>query len=155
LIFIIQHSGWALHALETDPDLPLRVHRAARAAGALLSAFTLTADSRYLERGADLLRRAVPAYHTPLGLPFPFVNLWGAEVGHPGHNADLYGTPEHEIELRDIGGSVLVPLALGRLINYAPVARVFKHAAELVRRRGPRGTALRPDRWDPLTAEPT
>lgn len=74
-------SAWALNVMETASDGPVEVHAAlARAVGGLVSAFALTEEPGYLERAVDLLRRLVPAFQTPTGLPHAHVNLWGAEA---------------------------------------------------------------------------
>ncbi len=46
-----------------------------RLLGGLLSAYQLDGDKSFLDLAVDLADRLLPAYHSPTGMPYRFVNL--------------------------------------------------------------------------------
>lgn len=96
-----------------------------RLLGGLLSGYELTGDTRLLRLAEDLGTRLLPAFASPTGLPFVYVNLrTGATRGtitHPAESALLleYGTLSrltgrkqfYETGQARAGGDLPAPLA--------------------------------------------
>jgi len=51
-----------------------------RCLGGLLSSYEMTGDRRLLDLAEDLAKRLLPAFHSPTGLPYEFVNLKTGKV---------------------------------------------------------------------------
>lgn len=63
-----------------------------RLLGGLLSSYQLTGDSRLLHLAEDLGRRLLPAFDSPTGLPYVYVNLRTGQVRDPVTNPAEAGT---------------------------------------------------------------
>lgn len=63
-----------------------------RLLGGLLSSYQLTNDQRLLELAEDLGRRLLPAFDSPTGLPYVYVNLRTGQVREPKTNPAETGT---------------------------------------------------------------
>lgn len=62
--------------LDFDLDVEVNIFETnIRILGGLLAGFQFTGDNRLLELAADLGRRFLPAFESPTGLPYRFVNL--------------------------------------------------------------------------------
>ncbi|MEY2577802.1 MAG: degradation enhancer, mannosidase alpha-like 2 [Verrucomicrobiota bacterium] len=63
-----------------------------RLLGGLLSSYQLTGDKRLLELAEDLGNRLLPAFNSPTGLPYVYVNLRTGQVRDPISNPAETGT---------------------------------------------------------------
>ncbi len=63
-----------------------------RELGGLLSAFELDGDSGFLRKAVDLASRLAPAFASPTGMPYRFVNLRTGATRDPGSNPAEVGT---------------------------------------------------------------
>jgi hypothetical protein len=63
-----------------------------RLLGGLLSSYQLTGDQRLLALAEDLGRRLLPAFDSPTGLPYVYVNLHTGQVRDPKTNPAETGT---------------------------------------------------------------
>src|SRR5688500_1279386 len=63
-----------------------------RLLGGLLSGYQLTDDKRLLRLAEDLGKRLLPAFESPTGLPYVFVNLRTGQVRDPNSNPAETGT---------------------------------------------------------------
>lgn len=63
-----------------------------RLLGGLLSSYQLTGDKRLLELAEDLGNRLLPAFNSPTGLPYVYVNLRTGQVRDPVSNPAETGT---------------------------------------------------------------
>lgn len=63
-----------------------------RLLGGLLSSYQLTNDKRLLDLAEDLGNRLLPAFNSPTGLPYVYVNLRTDQVGDPKTNPAETGT---------------------------------------------------------------
>lgn len=63
-----------------------------RLLGGLLSSYQLTGDKRLLELAEDLGNRLLPAFNSPTGLPYVYVNLHTGQVRDPLSNPAETGT---------------------------------------------------------------
>lgn len=63
-----------------------------RLLGGLLSGYQLTNDKRLLDLAADLGNRLLPAFNSPTGLPYVYVNLRTGQVRDPKTNPAETGT---------------------------------------------------------------
>ncbi|HEY6122262.1 MAG TPA: glycoside hydrolase family 47 protein [Pyrinomonadaceae bacterium] len=63
-----------------------------RLLGGLLSAYQLSGDRRLLEMADDLGTRLLPAFNSPTGIPYRFVNLRSGKVRDPETNPAEAGT---------------------------------------------------------------
>ena len=63
-----------------------------RLLGGLLSGYQLTGDKRLLALAEDLGNRLLPAFNSPTGLPYVYVNLRTGEVRDPNSNPAETGT---------------------------------------------------------------
>jgi mannosidase alpha-like ER degradation enhancer 2 len=63
-----------------------------RLLGGLLSSYQLTGDARLLRLAQDLGRRLLPAFNSPTGLPYAYVNLRTGKVRNPITNPAETGT---------------------------------------------------------------
>ena len=63
-----------------------------RLLGGLLSGYQLTGDKRLLDFADDLGTRLLPAFNSPTGLPYVFVNLRTGQVRDPVSNPAETGT---------------------------------------------------------------
>ena len=63
-----------------------------RLLGGLLSGYQLTNDKRLLELAEDLGNRLLPAFNSPTGLPYVYVNLRTGQVRDPNSNPAETGT---------------------------------------------------------------
>jgi hypothetical protein len=63
-----------------------------RLLGGLLAAFQLTGDRRLLDLASDLGRRLAPAFRSPTGMPYVYVNLATGAVSGPRSNPAEIGT---------------------------------------------------------------
>src|SRR5437879_2668461 len=63
-----------------------------RLLGGLLSSYQLTGDKRLLSLAEDLGNRLLPAFNSPTGLPYVYVNLHSGQVRDPNSNPAETGT---------------------------------------------------------------
>jgi hypothetical protein len=77
--------------LSFDRDIPVKTFEITiRLLGGLLSSYQLTGDARLLELASDLGRRLAPAFASPTGMPYMFVNLrTGAVSGNKSNPAEI------------------------------------------------------------------
>lgn len=111
-----------------------------RLLGGLLSAFQMTGDERLLELAEDLGERLLPAFDSPTGMPYRFVDLESGEVREAESNPAEIGTLILEF-------GTLAKLT-GRPVFYDTAKRAL---VELHRRRAP--TGLPGERIDVETGE--
>lgn len=85
--------GWIKASLDFDVDGELSVFETSiRLLGGLLSAHLACGDPALLERARDLADRLLPAFDTPTGLPYRYVNLKTRAVRDPLTNPAEAGT---------------------------------------------------------------
>lgn len=79
--------------LTFDRDTSVQVFEVTiRLLGGLLSAHQMTGDRRLLQRAEDLGRRMLPAFDSPTGMPYRYVNLRTGRVSGPRSNPAEIGT---------------------------------------------------------------
>ena len=82
-----------LDSLSFDRDFPVQVFEVTiRLLGGLLSAYQLDGDPRFLGLARDLGTRLLPAFGSPSGMPYRFVNLRSGAVSGPVSNPAEIGT---------------------------------------------------------------
>jgi len=82
-----------LDSLSFDRDFPVQVFEVTiRELGGLLSAYQLDGDPHFLALARDLGTRLLPAFASPTGMPFRFVNLRTGAVSGPASNPAEIGT---------------------------------------------------------------
>ncbi len=82
-----------LDSLRFDRDFPVQVFEITiRELGGLLSAYQLDGDPRFLALARDLGTRLLPAFGSPTGMPYRFVNLHSGAVSGPVSNPAEVGT---------------------------------------------------------------
>ncbi len=82
-----------LDSLKFDRDFPVQVFEITiRELGGLLSAYQLDGDPRFLALARDLGTRLLPAFNSPTGMPYRFVNLRTGAVSGPVSNPAEVGT---------------------------------------------------------------
>jgi Glycosyl hydrolase family 47 len=82
-----------LDSLNFDRDFPVQVFEITiRELGGLLSAYQLDGDPRFLALARDLGTRLLPAFGSPTGMPYRFVNLRTGAVSGPVSNPAEVGT---------------------------------------------------------------
>lgn len=64
--------------------LLLLIHCSFRVVGGLLSAYDLSEDELFLEKARDIADRLLPAWNTPSGIPYNFINLARGNAHNPG-----------------------------------------------------------------------
>ncbi|KAI8981325.1 glycoside hydrolase [Trametes punicea] len=86
---------WVATKMSFDRDAQFNTFETTiRVLGGLLSAYTLTNDSMYLEKAKDLADRILPAFDTPSGLPLSHVNLAQRRGYKTSDNRGLVSTAE-------------------------------------------------------------
>jgi mannosidase alpha-like ER degradation enhancer 2 len=81
------------HDLSFDRDLYVKNFEITiRLLGGLLSGYQLTNDKRLLTLAEDLGNRLLPAFNSPTGLPYVYVNLHTGQVRDPNSNPAETGT---------------------------------------------------------------
>ncbi len=77
--------------LSFDKDIYVKVFEInIRLLGGLLSSYQLTGDAKLLELAADLGKRLLPAFNSPTGMPYEYVNLrTGAARGKDSNPAEI------------------------------------------------------------------
>jgi mannosidase alpha-like ER degradation enhancer 2 len=80
-----------LDRLSFDRDASVQVFEITiRVLGGLLTAYQLTGEPRFLARATDLGRRMLPAFDSPTGMPYRFVNLkTGKTTGAESNPAEI------------------------------------------------------------------
>jgi ER degradation enhancer, mannosidase alpha-like 2 len=79
--------------LSFDKDIYVKVFEVnIRLLGGLLSGYELTGDKKLLQLADDLATRLLPAFNTPTGLPYRFVNLKTGQVRGADSNPAETGT---------------------------------------------------------------
>ena len=79
--------------LDFDKDIDVKVFEVTiRLLGGLLSGYQLTGDARLLHLADDLGTRLLPAFHTPTGMPYMFVNLRTGKTSGTRSNPAEIGT---------------------------------------------------------------
>jgi mannosidase alpha-like ER degradation enhancer 2 len=82
-----------LDSLSLDRDFPVQVFEVTiRLLGGLLSAYQMDGDPRFLALARDLGQRLLPAFGSPTGMPYRFVNLRTGAVSGPVSNPAEIGT---------------------------------------------------------------
>jgi mannosidase alpha-like ER degradation enhancer 2 len=82
-----------LDSLSFDRDFPVQVFEITiRELGGLLSAYQMDGDPRFLALARDLGNRLLPAFASPTGMPFRFVNLRTGATSGPVSNPAEVGT---------------------------------------------------------------
>jgi len=82
-----------LDSLNFDRDFPVQVFEITiRLLGGLLSAYQADGDPRFLSLAKDLGTRLLPAFGSPTGMPYRFVNLRTGAVSGPVSNPAEIGT---------------------------------------------------------------
>jgi mannosidase alpha-like ER degradation enhancer 2 len=80
-------------SLSFDRDFPVQVFEVTiRLLGGLISAYQMDGDPRFLTLATDLGNRLLPAFGSPTGMPYRFVNLRTAAVSGPVSNPAEIGT---------------------------------------------------------------
>jgi len=112
-----------------DRDLPVKTFEITiRLLGGLLSGWQMSGDPRLLRLADDLGTRLLPAFASPTGMPYTFVNLRTGKTRGPRSNPAEIGTL-----LLELG---TLARATGKQVYYDKA----KHAVvELYRRRSPLG----------------
>jgi mannosidase alpha-like ER degradation enhancer 2 len=88
-----QCKGLILERLTFDLDVPVQVFEVnIRLLGGLLAAHQLDKDGAFLALADDLGQRLLPAFDSPTGMPYRFVNLRTGEVSQPISNPAEIGT---------------------------------------------------------------
>lgn len=83
----------ALEGLDFDRDVEVQVFEVTiRLLGGLLSAHQMEGDPRLLELARDLGDRLLPAFDSPTGMPYRYVNLRTGETSGPVSNPAEIGT---------------------------------------------------------------
>jgi mannosidase alpha-like ER degradation enhancer 2 len=86
-------SSMILSGLTFDLDQEVQVFEVnIRLVGGLISAYEITGDKRFLELAVDLGRRLLPAFQSPTGMPYRFVNLRTGKTHDPLNNPAEIGT---------------------------------------------------------------
>jgi hypothetical protein len=81
------------HDLSFDRDVYVKNFEITiRLLGGLLSSYQLTGDKRLLALAEDLGNRLLPAFNSPTGLPYVYVNLRTGQVRDPNSNPAETGT---------------------------------------------------------------
>jgi mannosidase alpha-like ER degradation enhancer 2 len=79
--------------LAFDRDFPVQVFEMTiRLLGGLISAYQMDGDPRFLALARDLGERLLPAFRSPTGMPYRFVNLRTGAVSGPVSNPAEIGT---------------------------------------------------------------
>jgi len=82
-----------LDSLNFDRDFPVQVFEITiRLLGGLISAYQMDGDPRFLGLARDLGNRLLPAFGSPTGMPYRFVNLRTGAVSGPVSNPAEIGT---------------------------------------------------------------
>lgn len=86
-------KGLILDSLKFDRDFPVQVFEITiRLLGGLISAYQMDGDPRFLALARDLGTRLLPAFGSPTGMPYRFVNLRTGAVSGPVSNPAEIGT---------------------------------------------------------------
>jgi mannosidase alpha-like ER degradation enhancer 2 len=80
-----------LDSLRFDRDVPVQVFEVTiRELGGLITAYQMDGDRRFLRLAVDLADRLLPAFASPTGMPYRFVNLkTGAQSGPVSNPAEI------------------------------------------------------------------
>jgi len=82
-----------LEKLSFDKAIEVQVFEVnIRLLGGLLSAYQLDGDARFLVLAIDLANRLLPAFDSPTGMPYRFVNLESGETRDPSNNPAEIGS---------------------------------------------------------------
>jgi hypothetical protein len=82
-----------LSRLDFDLDMEVQLFEVnIRLLGGLLSAYELSSERQFLELARDLGRRLLPAFSSPTGMPYRFVNLRTGRTRDPLNNPAEIGT---------------------------------------------------------------
>lgn len=88
-----QTESFLLEHLSFDRDVSVQVFEITiRALGSLLTAYQLTGNARFLTLATDLGRRMLPAFNSPTGMPYRFVNLRTGQTSGAESNPAEIGT---------------------------------------------------------------
>ena len=86
-------KNYIIENLSFDKDISVQNFEVTiRLLGGLLSSYQLTNDRRLLALAQDLGNRLLPAFNSPTGMPYRFVNLKTGEVRDPESNPAETGT---------------------------------------------------------------
>lgn len=82
-----------LTKLSFDKDISVQVFEVnIRLLGGLLSAYQMDGDKRFLELAVGLAKRLLPAFDSPTGMPYRYVNLETGKTSDPVSNPAEIGT---------------------------------------------------------------
>lgn len=121
-------EAFMLSGLNFDLDQEVQVFEVnIRLIGGLITAYELTCNCRYGELAADLGRRLLPAFSSPTGMPYRFVNLRTGAVRDPENNPAEIGSCLLEFgKLTSITGDSLFYLTAKRA-----AMEVFRRRSDL------------------------
>jgi mannosidase alpha-like ER degradation enhancer 2 len=86
-------KGLIFERLSFDRDFPVQVFEMTiRLLGGLISAYQMDGDPRFLSLARDLGDRMLPAFGSPTGMPYRYVNLHTGAVSGPVSNPAEIGT---------------------------------------------------------------
>ncbi|KAD2394000.1 hypothetical protein E3N88_40977 [Mikania micrantha] len=76
---------WVANSLDFNKSYDASVFETTiRVVGGLLSAYDLSGDDVFLEKAKDIADRLLPAWNTPSGIPYNFINLVHGNAHNPG-----------------------------------------------------------------------
>ncbi|KAK1414192.1 hypothetical protein QVD17_29933 [Tagetes erecta] len=76
---------WVANSLDFNKNYDASVFETTiRVVGGLLSAYDLSGDNVFLEKAKDIADRLLPAWNTPSGIPYNFINLIHGNAHNPG-----------------------------------------------------------------------
>ncbi|KAM7471946.1 hypothetical protein LguiA_010129 [Lonicera macranthoides] len=76
---------WVANSLDFNKNYDASVFETTiRVVGGLLSAYDLSGDKIFLEKARDIADRLFPAWNTPSGIPYNFINLAHGNAHNPG-----------------------------------------------------------------------
>ncbi|KAJ0865392.1 putative mannosyl-oligosaccharide 1,2-alpha-mannosidase [Helianthus annuus] len=76
---------WVANSLDFNKSYDASVFETTiRVVGGLLSAYDLSGDNVFLEKAKDIADRLLPAWNTPSGIPYNFINLAHGNAHNPG-----------------------------------------------------------------------
>lgn len=79
------HCRWVAQNLDFDKDYTCSVFETTiRVLGGLLSAYDLSGDAMFLGKARQLADRLLPAWNTPSGIPWHYLNLKSGQGDSPG-----------------------------------------------------------------------
>ena len=88
-----ESKGMVMEGLSFDVDVDVQLFEVViRLLGGLLSAYQMDGDARWLDLAVDLADRLMPAFDSPTGMPYRYVNLRTGATRDPLNNPAEIGT---------------------------------------------------------------